>query len=230
MKTNKVHKYWENQNNPSMEDKFLLNLEINLIKKQLGPGKILDVGCGEGEGTYAYSKIKGVIIEGIDYSETRLKMARKNFPGINFKKIDLLQKYKLNKYDYIISQRCLINLINWTQQKKVIKDLIALLKPNGKLILLEGSKQGVIELNKFRAKLNLKPISIRWHNKFIDDNNLINAKFVLTGNLGGYFLLTRGISPFFKPNPNWNCTFNKLATKIEMDSKFSRLKLWIYQK
>jgi len=227
---NKTRKHWDDKNNPSMQDKYLFKIEVKLIKKQLGPGKILDVGCGEGEGILAYSKIKGVIIEGIDYSETRLQMAKTICPHVKFQQIDLLKKYKLDKYDYIISQRFLINLKNWQQQRKVIRGLIALLKPNGKLILLEGSKQGSIELNKFRKKINLEPIPIRWHNQFIDDNNLLKEGFSLTDGLGGYFLLTRGIRPYFDKKLNWDCNFNRLASKINMDIKYSRLKLWIYKK
>lgn len=212
-----------------MPDDYLFKAETAKIKKLLGSGKLLDVGCGEGRATYTYSQIPGLIVQGIDYANNRLRVARRNYPRIKFITADLTKKLPAAKYDYIVSQRFLINLANWQQQSTVIKRLLKLLLPKGKLILCEGSLQGVKRLNVFRSKLALKYIPVRWHNVFIDDNKLIRLGFKCLGGFGGYFLLTHGVRPFFDQQTEWKCKFNQLAVNIEMPAEYSRLKIWQYE-
>src|SRR6266576_3192038 len=50
---------------------------------------------------------------------------------------------------------------------------IRLRKPGGRLLMLEGSKQGMDSLNEFRAAFGLNPIPVKWHNLFFDDEVLI---------------------------------------------------------
>lgn len=236
--------YWNREDVESMYDKFLLRLEINLIKKYIKPGmKILDAGCGEGEGTVEYADIPGVVVHAADFSDTRLKMAQtrlKNKPNVILKKIDFLDDYQLDRdYDVIVSQRFLINLPSWELQKKVIADLMSMLKVGGRLLMMEGSIEGVRELNDFRKRFGLEQIPIRWHNLFFDDRQLLNFvhaknfRLIAKDGLGEYFLLTRGIRPLFTRNLAWNSRFNKIAalsvwrTIFRLRERFSRLRLWI---
>ncbi len=232
----------------SMYDKNLLQAEISLIKKYIPRGsKILDVGCGEGEGTLAYASVNGVTVYGADFSGTRLRKARERLQGlsnVHLKPVDFLGEYTLdNDFDVVVSQRFLINLMTWSKQQKVIKDLIDMLKPGGRLILLEGSKQGLESLNEFRAACGLEPIPAKFHNLFFGDNVLVNfvqqngCQLVAHEGLGTYFLLTRGIRPTLDKRLNWDCTFNKLAATPKVrallgidETRFSRLKLWVFRK
>lgn len=242
-----VLQYWNEDKVESMYDKNLLDLEIRLIKKRLKRNsKILDAGCGEGEGTIEYSKVPQVTIHAADFSETRLKKASKKLTkqnNVSLKKIDFLSNYSLDKdYDAIISQRFLINLMEWKLQQKVLMDFKSMLKKGGRLIMLEGSKNGVAALNKLRSAMGLKPIPIKWHNRFFNDKLLIDfmkkIKFQLVEEdcLGGYFLLTRGIRPYFEKELNWNAKFNKMAASAEIEKLLnfgpncSRLKLWVFKK
>ena len=211
-----------------MPDKHLVALEVQAIKKQLSPGKLLDVGCGEGENTRKFSQIKGIKIIGVDFAQNRVKLARKECPNVKFIEADLTKPLNLGKFHYIVSQRFLINLPNWNQQKKVIHNLKKHLKPQGKLILCEGSIQGVKSLNDLRGKFKLEPIPICWHNVFIDDSNLIKKGFKLVDDFSGYFLFTRVARPFFDKDLNWNCTFNRFARDISLPIGCSRQKVWLF--
>jgi ubiquinone/menaquinone biosynthesis C-methylase UbiE len=242
-----VLEYWNNNAVESMYDKHLLNAEIELLLRQVPEGaKILDAGCGEGEGTLAYSAVPGAVVHAVDFSETRLQKARERLSqqkNVIFKQVDFLGGYELDHdYDVIVSQRFLINLMEWSLQQKVLLDLTSMLKPGGRLLMLEGSRQGVDQLNAFRAALGLEPIEVKWHNLFFDDGALVDFmhghgfNLVGEGGLGAYFLLTRGIRPTLDQTLSWDCEFNRLAaaTRTEellgLGSKFSRLKLWIFQK
>lgn len=242
-----VLEYWNRNDTESMYDKYLLNLEIRLIKEKIKRGsKILDAGCGEGEGTLQYSKIPEVKIDAVDFSETRLKKAARRLSkqkNVSLKKVDFLKSYSLDQnYDFIISQRFLINLMEWKLQKKVLLDFKSMLKKGGKLILLEGSIDGVNSLNNFRKIFNLKPIPVKWHNLFFDDSKLIKLmesngmKLMEVDGLGEYFILTRGIRPLLENKLSWSSSFNKNASSAEIrdmlgwGANFSRLKLWIFKK
>jgi len=239
--------YWNKQKVESMYDKNLIRLEINLIKNRIKSNcKILDAGCGEAEGTLEYAKIENTIIHAADFSETRLKKAKsnlKNIKNVQLFHVDFLSDYQLdNDYDYIISQRLLINLMEWDLQQKVLIDLKKLLKPGGRIILMEGSQNGVDQLNKFRDCYRLSPLPIKWHNLFFRDEELIGFmedigfKNTRIEGLGSYFLLTRGLRPYFHKELDWDNEFNKLSSSDEilnifnLMDKFSRIKLFEFQK
>jgi ubiquinone/menaquinone biosynthesis C-methylase UbiE len=242
-----VLRYWDREEVESMYDKYLIGGEIDLIAERIARGsKILDAGCGEGEGTLVYAKVPGVTIHAVDFSETRLKKAArrlKNKRNVTLKKVDFLQAYELDRnYDFIVSQRFIINLMEWKYQQKVLLDLMGRLKLGGKLLLLEGSTAGVRELNDFRALFSLPPIPIKWHNLFLDDKKLLRFmrgrgfKLVEEDGLGEYFLLTRGVRPIFETKLDWQSDFNKVAAgkkmreRLRLGSRCSRLKLWVFKK
>jgi len=243
-----VLQYWECEDVESMYDKHLLSCEIAMIAQRLRPGvKILDAGCGEGEGTLRYASIPGTTVHAADFSKTRLLKAQKRLNGmqnVSLRHIDFLQdELSLDKdYDFIVSQRFLINLIEWELQKKVLRKLVSMLHyTGGRLIMMEGSLQGVEELNSFRLIWGLPPIPVKWHNLFFDDASLIQfmtscgCNLVECDGLGSYFLLTRGIRPIFDKELNWNSDFNRLSASdelrsvLELGTHYSRLKLFVFE-
>jgi len=242
-----ILEYWNRNDVESMYDKHLLNAEIELIKQHIQPNtKILDAGCGEGEGTVVYSSLPGVLVHAVDFSQTRLDKAAQTLKAktnVVLRQVDFLGQHQLDRdFDVVVAQRFMINLMEWSLQQKVLLDLMAVLKPGGKLLMLEGSKQGVDSLNELRAAWGLDPIPVKWHNLFFDDVKLVefmekhSCRLLEQDGLGTYFLLTRGIRPNLDKELNWDCEFNRLAATPAMrrllgfDTKFSRLKLWVFQK
>jgi ubiquinone/menaquinone biosynthesis C-methylase UbiE len=160
--------YWNRPDVESMYDKHLLNAEIDLIRRRIPVNaKILDAGCGEGEGTILYSAIPGVIVHAVDFSETRLSLARQRLASrdnVLLKQKDLLEQCTSeNDYDIIVSQRFLINLTEWSLQQNVLLKFMSWLKVGGRLLMMEGSQQGVNSLNRLRSSLGLEPIPVKWH-------------------------------------------------------------------
>ena len=242
-----VLEYWNNPEVESMYDKYLINLEINLINSKITEGsKILDAGCGEGEGTLVYAQNKNIMIHAADFSETRLLKAKERLAqslNVKLMHIDFLSDYNVDDdYDFIISQRFLINLMEWELQKKVILDLTSHLKEGGKLLMLEGSEEGVEQLNVVRSFFGLEPIPVKWHNlffkndllePFLNDNNL---KLIEKDGLGEYFFLTRGIRPYFHKELDWDVEYNKISSNTDLKNvlnlkeNFARLVLWVIEK
>ncbi len=239
--------YWDRADVESMYDKHLLRLEIALLSAHIPPGsRILDAGCGEGEGTREYAAIPSVRIHAVDFSTTRLRMAAERLrdrDNVVLSRVDFLDEYSLEgDYDVVVSQRFLINLTEWTLQKKVMSALIGLLKPGGSLLMLEGSQQGAEELNSLRAAFGLPPIPVKWHNHFVSDEAL--AGFVneqgcvieLRAGFGAYFALTRGIRPVLDRDLQWDCEFNRIAATstveglLGLGTRFSRLRLWVIRR
>ena len=134
--------------------------ETELIRRRIAVNaKILDAGCGEGEGTIVYSDIPGVTAHAFDFSETRLANGSRKISwsgNVLLRQVDFLKEYACDTdYDFIISQRFLINIMQWPLQQKVLLDFMRYLKPGGRLLMLEGSQQGVDSLNEFRSSLDL---------------------------------------------------------------------------
>ena len=238
-----VLEYWNKDEVESMYDKHLINAEIYLINSRIrGASKILDAGCGEGEGTLVYAQNNNVVVHAADFSNTRLEKARErlsHLPNVKLMQVDFLSDYTIdNDYDYIVSQRFLINLMEWELQKKVILDLVKHLKVGGKLLMLEGSEDGVKQLNTIRGFFDLDPIPVKWHNLFFKNDmlenflHLNNLRIVERDGLGEYFFLTRGIRPYFDKELNWDSDFNEKSSKVYFGFKemFSRLMLWVIEK
>ncbi len=230
-----------------MYDKNLSNLEIQLIERYLAPHtKILDAGCGEGEGTADYARMPGTTIHGADFSETRLDKARSrlgNRSDVRLYQVDFLGHQALDRdYDSVVSQRFLINLMEWKLQQKVLLDLMGMVKKGGRLLMLEGSVQGVEELNRFRAQYGREPIPVKWHNLFFDDRTLKTFMsdhgfgLVEEDGLGEFYLLTRGVRPVFDSNLAWDTNFNRIAASrpirdiLRLRTTCPRLKLWVFSK
>lgn len=120
-RTQTVFDHWHDDRVESVYDKHLLGLEIASIKQRIAEGsRILDAGCGEGEGTVVYSDIPGVRMDGADFSPTRLKKAAERIgqqQNISLKLMDFREPCTLDgDYDVIVSQRFLINLPDWNRQ------------------------------------------------------------------------------------------------------------------
>lgn len=197
-----IRNYWEDKNTVSIIDKNLHQLEINTVCKFLRPSDYLaDVGCGEAKATVQYaSRVRKCI--GFERSKHLLKKAAKTLAksGLRNVKIEygdvLEMKGVPNKFDLVVSQRLLINMASWGDQKQAIINIYNMLKPKGRFIMVENTNDGVSALNKMRVKVGLKPIPRHWHNLYFDYKKLmsfINNKFELLDfyDFGLYYFLTR---------------------------------------
>jgi len=254
MSIQKIKEHWELKakeflNNPNNEmgntlyDENLRRLEINAILKYISPNsRVLDIGCGNGFSTIQFAKEKMIIIDGMDYSEEMINNANTllcNYPllcnRIRFFQGDILECTHKEKYDIIITERCLINLETIENQKRAILNIKKMLNKNGKFIMLEGFENNLNDINEVRKKFNLDPIKVVWHNLFFEKNRfesfiLPHFKIDTIDNYGStYMLLTRSLFHIIF-NDQFDKSIDYLATLLPNLGDYNYQKLYILSK
>jgi ubiquinone/menaquinone biosynthesis C-methylase UbiE len=202
IKKSGIREYWENSNTVSLKDDNLRQLESDAIIQWINPvDSVLDVGCGDGVNSILYAKSASHLI-GVDYSEEMIKKAKQRLKGsdlcnVEFRTVSVSQLASMaEKFDVVITQRCLINLTSFEDQQSAIISLHNLIKPKGLYLMLECFEQGLVFLNELRKNLGLEPLPMPWHNRFFDLNELmavLKSRFIIKSitDFSLYYLITR---------------------------------------
>lgn len=226
-----VKEFWDDQARAHGEsdlatapDHFYRELEISNIIQRLPhkPIGVLDVGCGNGYTTKKLAAARPKAwFTGIDFSEEMIRQAGSPHK-IKFEVCNCLHLEKFARsYDYVISTRCLINLADWTAQRRALVQMCNCLTAGGKLILVENFANGLRNLNTLRARVNLPGIEQRWHNRylefsdlqtFIDEQSLIIEEKENIGCL--YYIVTRVIYPAICEEPKYNTDIHRVTSMM----------------
>ena len=118
-----------------------LGIVKDFIKPFLGQ-YILDAGCGDGRFCYELMN-ENVKLVGIDLSEGAIRFARVFCPKVEFYVQDLKNLDLPYKFDFIIMLETLEHL-NPTEIPRILRNLSAILKDNGKLIITTPSSNVLI--------------------------------------------------------------------------------------
>lgn len=136
-------------------------LETDFVMEVLPKGaRILEVGCGNGHLTKILREKAG-FVDAFDYAANMIEKATSYAGEKNnrfFVDNVLEPKNVQGPYDAIVCVRVLINLQDLEEQKRAIENLAGLLKPGGKLILVEGYKEGFDSVSKLRTNAGLPPL------------------------------------------------------------------------
>ncbi len=214
---------------PTSRDPYLANLERKFIISGLKRNyNCLEIGCGDALNTIFYiDKVKSILAT--DNSENLLNIAKnkikinkkKNITLQNFSAIELPENLS-NKFHCVISQRCIINLGNWNNQKIALKKIHASLKKNGIFLLTEGFEDRLKNLNKIRKIFNLKEIKVAKYNKFLvvkKFENYIKKYFKIKRihNYGSYTILSHLFHPLIvhPDNPKHDSVINEISMKFD---------------
>lgn len=110
-------------------------------------GNILDVGCGGGNNCQYINEKDGFQAYGIDFSDGMIAEARKRYPNVKIKKMDMTNiTFPDQTFDGILSNCSLIH-IPTELLTQTLKGFKRVLKPNGKLLLivLDGNGEEMAE-------------------------------------------------------------------------------------
>ncbi|HLC41156.1 MAG TPA: class I SAM-dependent methyltransferase [Methylomirabilota bacterium] len=208
-------------------------LEIETIRQFVrATDRALDVGCGNGFTTNRIAQSVREIV-GVDYSEEMIRRAvtendrngAERHSKVTFKVRDVLEldPADLGLFDAVISERCLINLGSWADQKRAIAKIASVLKPGGRFIFLEGSKQGRQQLNAFRSRAGLAAMPRVWHNIDFDEPATLaylRRSFSLDQRVhfGLYDFVSRVAHPLIiaPDRPQYDSRINEVAAKLAL--------------
>lgn len=179
MTNQEIQAYWDKRaledQDRTTKDKGLRRLEFKAIKSKITRTRfqLLDIGCGDGWLTAALAEhFDEAHIIGIDASPNMIEVAQRTagqyIPNLEFRVQDVLTLVPDNQYDYIVTNRAIINLSTEEDQRKAFQTIKSLLKPGGIYIGTENFLQSHIRLNRYRvSNMVLPAIPIREHNKLL---------------------------------------------------------------
>lgn len=162
-----------------------------IVKHTKEGDQILDVGCGTGTLSYMLNK-EGRFPTGIDISQVSIDFCKDKIKGHMFHKMDA-NNIQLNDglFDVVASNQLLEHV---KEPEKVIKEMLRLLKPSGKLLItvpinkeLDVKDKDIGHINHWRfydlMRLFEKfgdNFKIFWINKFtrVDEEGNVNKKNV----------------------------------------------------
>jgi ubiquinone/menaquinone biosynthesis C-methylase UbiE len=152
-------------------DFMLKKVETDFILRHLPRGgRVLDIGCGNGDTLIKAHKDLGVTGMGLDFSSQMIAVAQqsaKNYKDLSFQSADVRSLPKdIGQFDAVYVQRCLINLNSLEEQKKAFESIMSLVKPGGIFIMVECTIDGQNETNALRDQLGIEKMEIPWHNLF----------------------------------------------------------------
>ena len=252
MKLEDIKRYWNQAGKefpeggevtPTSRDPYLGKLERENILDYLNSKQIvLDIGCGDASHSVYYArKVKHLL--GIDIAPSLIKRAKartcseriRNVDFFTGSVLDMEKIFKLQKLDCIISQRCLINLAEWSYQKDVILKVHGLLKDRGPFLLTEGFQDELNNLNRVRRTVGLSEIkAVSYNRNFVrEDFELFVKGFfdvLEIRHYGVYLFLTRLFHPLtvLPEKPKHDSKLNEVAMQISEAVQIPDLEKYSY--
>lgn len=86
---------------------------------------VLCVGCGTGEECFYLKSLEAKRVVGIDISEGLIKLAKTNYPNLEFYVMDMDKlDFPQNSFDYVFSHLAMHYLPNWTKTLRNIRSVM----------------------------------------------------------------------------------------------------------
>ena len=119
---------------------------LSRIKEAKRVFRILDIGCGTGEFAIKLKQAnRNAEIYGLDISQEMINQARKKTGmsgGVDFKVGDVEHlPYENGHFDYIT---CAHSFHHYPNKRKAIREMYRVLKDNGKAMIIDGCKDGLL--------------------------------------------------------------------------------------
>lgn len=205
---------------------------VDLLKPE---DKVLEVGCGNGFSTSVFRK-HAAHVDAFDYSEPMIKRAKAVYGEENNKFFvgNVLDVHTLptEQYDVVVCVRVLINLQNPAEQLRALENIARLVRSGGRVIFIEGFREGFEAINQLRAQLGMKalvPAPINFYGSVNDFEYAFRSYFRevdVRKDFSVYDFLTRVYYPLVngEKNVSHNTDFHKAAAQLAV--KFAGTSTW----
>ncbi len=254
-----VKQYWteraaSDSANATTNDVYLRNLERATLVARLrtlgcsAQSRVLDAGCGDGQTVFALAAEFGCSLVGRDFAPSMIELAKIQLandpnPHIDFAIGDVRRvadEFGAEAFDFVMTDRCLINLESEAEQYAAIEGIERALKPGGSYLAIENFVEGNEKLNALRTSFGLPPIAIRWHNRFFREVEFIErarARFRSVEKFefsSAYYLATRVIYARLCAvegvAPDYRHPIHADSVKLPPFGDFSPIKLFVLGK
>ena len=186
----------------NIADDVQRQLETAFILDHLPAGaRVLEVGAGNGHLTNILRRHAG-FVDAFDYAENMVEQAKRLHGETNnrFFHDSVLNPTAVQPpYDAVVCVRVLINLRNLEEQQRAFDHMVSLVKPGGRLILVEGFLDGFNRLNDVRQAAGiepLKPAAINFYSPLSAwTERLGKFEVIAEFNSGTFDFLTRVVYP-----------------------------------
>ncbi|MCQ9207273.1 MAG: class I SAM-dependent methyltransferase [Omnitrophica bacterium] len=211
----------------------LLDYNMQLLEIEIASSRLeqtdmaLDVCGGNGVSTLALAK-HCKPVTGFGLSQKMIETAQKSLSSrksasrnIFFNTGNVLNSDKIyapGRFNAVVSVRGLINLPSWKLQQRAILNIHKILPRGGKFIFIEGSADGLRNINKLREKFSLPPLKEPGYDKHFETSTLpefmtkyFNSR--ASKNLDTYFLISRIFYPLatLPDKPEFDSVCNTVA-------------------
>ena len=144
----------------NIADTVQRDLELQFVFPNINPTmRMIEVGCGNGFVT-AQLRNRVAQVDSFDFAENMIDRARKTHGETNnrfFSDSVLAPKNVGTEYDAALCIRVLINLRDTEEQKVAVRSMAKMLRKGGRLILIEGYRDGFDAINEARKAIGLAP-------------------------------------------------------------------------
>ena len=177
--------------------------ELQFVFQHLSPDvRMVEIGCGNG---YVSQQLRDRVahLDAFDYAEAMVARARELYGETNnrfFTDSVLDPIHTRSDYDVALCVRVLINLRDLEEQRVAIANMRGMLRPGGRLILIEGFRDGFDAINALRTAVGLieaKPASINFYSYLGDLLPTVHEYFTVESawHSGLFDFLTRIVYP-----------------------------------
>ena len=162
----------------TMKDETTREFELRSILDCLGYiaerrpiDRLLEIGCGNG---HLLSLIRDrhpdSKLVGMDFSPEMVELARtRDLSGCDIDEGDVRRlTYDDEAFDVVVSERCLINVLDADAQATALGEIARVVRPGGHVVLIEAFTDGLHNLNRARAELGFPSIPMTHHNLWFD--------------------------------------------------------------
>ena len=170
----------------TMADETTRDLEISAILACLehavgaseSDKRVLELGCGNG---YLLQVVRErypqLQLVGADYSPDMVSLAAsRELAGCEIRREDARAlTFASQSFDVVITERCLINLLEEQDQMTALGEVARVVAPGGFVILIEAFTDGLATLNKARDELGLPPNEVPYHNRWFEKETFVSA-------------------------------------------------------